>query len=620
LSTFMAIVALVLVVGLAGSGAAAQDERSEAMSPFDSVAWLGEPGGGSPVTVRISIGGAWYELEAINGIAVPELLAGIERLYGAEHIVKRFEEDLIEAMEKLAIAPGERATLRVRGQGAAATTDLEAEWSREKRQNLRKAAAARNSRPRDDAVTQETVRATLDALEALIKERSAYAARKDRDLPGSGWQARLAAARARATSGAIRNRSALTREIRAVVAAIGDAHASVSGPEPESAGWLPFLPIALQSWRGDDRRVLAVKPDRSGFVADEAPFVVGIDGVPIRQWLDAAGECVADASPQLVAERSCRELRDIEALRSVVLPEAVGRREVRIAVASQDGSVKREVMLPLSATKPVYGAWPDRKSGLLEFPPNPPTGYIRLVEMDSQSAADALGWLKEFAEQGAETVVVDVRGNGGGSRDALYALAGAVLDPGAGPLVINAARPLLVNGMVPEDVAEQMGRRGLRPRDDASWSERERAAIARFLQAFDPRVQLAEERFDGWWLACIAPAEGEGAVRWSGQVVILQDAACFSATDVFLAAMKELPRVTLVGEASAGGSGAAREHELPQRLKVRLSSMVSVQPSGVPFDGFGVEPDVRIECEPGDVAKGEDRWVPRAVEVANGKR
>lgn len=592
------------------AGAMAQGGRSEAMSPFDEVQWVGEgePVAG-PMEVRVRVGEAWYVLEAINGLATADLLAGIERHYGRRDVPRRFEEDLIEAMGKLGVERGEVAVLRVREVAGGEAREIRAEWSREKRQALRDAGRQRDSRPRETPLTAADVAAVLDEFEALIERRSAYAAAGGN---AAAWKARLAEARARAAE--ITTRSLLTREVRRVVMAIGDAHASVSGAEVESAAWLPLLPVVLDAESGI---VVAARPDRSGFLVEGTPILESIDGVPVRVWLAAAAEGVARAAPHLVAERACRELRDIERLRPAVSPASVGRGEVALGLASASGDIKRTVTLALSRTKPMYGDWPERESGLLELGPAGTVAYIRLGEMNSDSAAAMMSSLREFAAKEMQMVIIDVRGNGGGTRDALFALAGALLPRDADPVVINAARPLLVEGAVPEDVAAQLRRRGLRPANDPEWSEPERAAIARFAATFVPRQPVPDDRFDGWWYACVSPVRD--GPQWHGRIVILQDAACFSATDVFLAAMKELPRVTLMGEPSAGGSGAAREHDLPQRIKVRLSSMVSFQPTGERFDGVGVRPDVIFERDPSD-AIDPDRWVRRAADLAQSNR
>ena len=74
------------------------------------------------------------------------------------------------------------------------------------------------------------------------------------------------------------------------------------------------------------------------------------------------------------------------------------------------------------------------------------------------------------------------------------------------------------------------------------------------------------------------------------------DNGCFSATDIFLAAMKTRPTVELIGTPSGGGSGRARRHRLTQSgIELRLSSMVSYQPDGRLFEGHGVSPDTVIE-------------------------
>lgn len=99
-------------------------------------------------------------------------------------------------------------------------------------------------------------------------------------------------------------------------------------------------------------------------------------------------------------------------------------------------------------------------------------------------------------------------------------------------------------------------------------------------------------------------------------VVVLTDARCFSATDVFLAALKGLPNVTLVGEPSGGGSARAQVVELPASgLKVRLASMASFQPTGELFDGHGVQPDVLVRPRPEFFVGGQDAVLERGLEI-----
>ena len=99
------------------------------------------------------------------------------------------------------------------------------------------------------------------------------------------------------------------------------------------------------------------------------------------------------------------------------------------------------------------------------------------------------------------------------------------------------------------------------------------------------------------------------------RVAVLMDAGCFSATDIFLCALKEIPGVTLIGMPSSGGSGLTRRHDRGHGFTARLSTMVSFQPSGELLDGRGVEPDILVRPGLRDVTGDEDTMLAKAIEV-----
>ena len=94
------------------------------------------------------------------------------------------------------------------------------------------------------------------------------------------------------------------------------------------------------------------------------------------------------------------------------------------------------------------------------------------------------------------------------------------------------------------------------------------------------------------------------------------DGKCFSATDVFLAGLKGVSGVTLLGTPSGGGSANADRIRLGDTpFEVRLGTMVSFQPNGRLFDGNGVAPDLLVEPLPEFFVGGRDNQAKRAVEV-----
>lgn len=97
---------------------------------------------------------------------------------------------------------------------------------------------------------------------------------------------------------------------------------------------------------------------------------------------------------------------------------------------------------------------------------------------------------------------------------------------------------------------------------------------------------------------------------------MLADLGCFSVTDIFLGALELLPRVTLVGAASSGGSARSQSFRLPKTgMEVCCASMASFRPDGRLYDGRGIEVDVEVLLAPGDFLRaGGDAQLKAALE------
>jgi C-terminal processing protease CtpA/Prc len=85
---------------------------------------------------------------------------------------------------------------------------------------------------------------------------------------------------------------------------------------------------------------------------------------------------------------------------------------------------------------------------------------------------------------------------------------------------------------------------------------------------------------------------------------------------VFVAALRTLPQVKLVGTPTSGGSGRAKAHTLPRsRIGLQLSTMASFQPDGKLFESHGIEPDVTCEPAPGDLVGAGDAVLDAALQL-----
>jgi C-terminal processing protease CtpA/Prc len=273
-----------------------------------------------------------------------------------------------------------------------------------------------------------------------------------------------------------------------------------------------------------------------------------------------------------------------------------------------DGEGAVDVHVAVMGRKPVFGDWPRGESGTMAvsaMPPGDTYGYVRLVDMKSEPAF-LRRLAAELREHGAcGRLVIDLRGNGGGTRPAIGVLSEFLMPPGSAPVVYNAARGLVLPGEGAAETSRRLATRTLYPADHAAWTDAERAAVAAFAAGFKAEVEVPEGRFSAWHYAVVGK---RGEEAYGGRVVVLMNERCFSAADLCLAALREigrlreragLPGVTLMGQPSAGGSGLTREHRIAGgRVRVRLSTMVSYMPDGKMFDGNGVRPDVEVRPIP----------------------
>jgi hypothetical protein len=157
--------------------------------------------------------------------------------------------------------------------------------------------------------------------------------------------------------------------------------------------------------------------------------------------------------------------------------------------------------------------------------------------------------------------------------------------------------------------------RFLQPVSASAWSDEDRAQIKKFLAGFKPDWQWPSGHFSEWHLMLIRPDTNPKAFHYDRPVIILGDAGSFSATDNFLGAFKGLPKVTLLGGTSGGGSGRMAGYTLPNtRLLLTLCQMASFRWSGL-YDGAGVEPDFAVEPRATDhLAQGGDAALEAALE------
>jgi hypothetical protein len=471
--------------------------------------------------------------------------------------------------------------------GFAATT-----WARRNGlQRLRTMASRDGGLPirRADAL------ADLDHLQDRLETRFSYLHRR-------GVDHRRALAGVRDRLGDPITLSDFRLEIARFLALFDDGHAQLHGK-----AYLPgerFLPFLLADTGGG---IVAGLEQRQGLVDPAFPFVTALDGVAVGRWIDSVLP-FGGGSPQWRRRGSLAGMSRVQLVRRELgLPHAEA---VRLEL-SDAGGRSRELTVPLAERR-----LPDRRRGASEhriLPGN--VGHIRIAVMDDRPPA--VTWLLQAmqAVRSTEGLILDIRDNGGGSRLLLRLLFTYFLTDADEPHIGNVARHRLAPDDPPDARDGYLGDRFLYPRDASVYTAEERAVIDRFAARFEPEWSPPAQDFSQWhYLLLTRRSAPEGAYRYDRPVVLLVDAGTFSASDVFAGSFKGFRDVTLLGAATGGGSGRARSFELPRSQVVgRFSTMASFQPSGLLYDGRGVEPDVSLPIT-------VDDWLGRTDTVLEAAR
>jgi len=126
-------------------------------------------------------------------------------------------------------------------------------------------------------------------------------------------------------------------------------------------------------------------------------------------------------------------------------------------------------------------------------------------------------------------------------------------------------------------------------------------------------------RIETWYSSEIDPVEPvKGRRPFLGPVVVLTDAATGSAAEDFLVALHFAKRVTLVGEKTAGSTGQPLMVDLPEGGRARICTLRCTYPDGKEFVGVGVIPDIEVHPTIKDLVSGRDAVLEKSIEVIRG--
>jgi carboxyl-terminal processing protease len=194
--------------------------------------------------------------------------------------------------------------------------------------------------------------------------------------------------------------------------------------------------------------------------------------------------------------------------------------------------------------------------------------YIRIPSFgDPAYERTAVELVRQFAS--SPNLIVDVRGNGGGSTP--RQLIAAVMN-----------RPW------------------------RTWQEATPQHIALFdAQGIPPFQALRGSR-----------QQSPSSDAYGGRLFLLVDRFCGSACEDFIMPFKDTGRAVIIGETTQGSSGNPYRADLGNGMSVAIGAVRYRFPDGTDFEGVGITPHVAIDRSAADFVNHRDSVLERAQELA----
>jgi C-terminal peptidase prc len=348
----------------------------------------------------------------------------------------------------------------------------------------------------------------------------------------------------RAAAGRAANSQEFYELLRQMIGSLRDAHTRVYSPDEKFDWWSPrFVTVGLtvREVQGVPT-VLHVEPGSAASRTDIKPgdVIVSVDKIPVADFLSQrmkANGLTNDGTTRFRAIAS--------------LLEGPAGTDVKVTWATRNGKQK-------SAVLPRY--WSQRQLGFN----NQRKGKIAVLRLDAFTQTVALDFAKTLPSvlEGADGIILDLRGNGGGDAEAMADVASLFMDEGT-----------------------NLGK----------FADRSGASFE--LQTFPKRL---------WRVPNLLPTKLP--------LVVLTSENTSSAAEILVAALQSKGRAQVIGTDTCGCVLAIRNrHALPDGGVLDVSEFDYRTAAGVRLEGVGVKPDKIIPATRADVYSRRDP----AFELAN---
>ncbi len=308
-----------------------------------------------------------------------------------------------------------------------------------------------------------------------------------------------------------------------------------------------------------------VNGDKSGLLT-EGDVVLSIEGKHPSEWIKELEPYMCFANP---VSRNIRTMQ--------MLPYFIHSATIEVQIEDQNRT-QRTVMVPRIAYNDerfLTGKHPSETEG--KWLREGKVAYVRIPGFDDPRYEKlALQFVQEYRQ--VQTLIIDVRGNGGGST--------------------------------PSQLIKQLMDRPYR-----WWRER-----SRHPEWLRKRHKHGELRFDehyqyAEWLPNWQEPASESD-RYNGQVLILVDRFVGSAAEDFIMPFKDNGRATVIGERTGGSTGQPMFRTFGEDIQIGIGSIRAYFPDGTPFEGVGIKPDVGVALVREDLYSKRDAVLDKALELA----
>jgi carboxyl-terminal processing protease len=397
---------------------------------------------------------------------------------------------------------------------------------------------------RDDAtlVSTATVEgrlAVFDDVWETIEDRY-----YDTKFHGIDWQAKRATYRPAAARAA--NTLEFYDVLRQMIASLRDAHTRVYSPDEKFDWWSPrFVTVGLTVREVEGApTVIQVEAGTAASRTDirQGDVIVSVDDIPVAEFVAQRMRNLGLVDEGNIRHRVIANLFDGPAGSSV-----------KIRWVTRHGKQKSTVL---------QRYWSQRNLGFN----NQRKGKIAILRLDAFTQSVALEFSKNLPSvlEGAEGIVLDLRGNGGGDAEAMADVASLFLDEGT-----------------------NLGR----------FADRSGASFE--LQTFAKRL---------WRNSTWAPVKLP--------LVVLTSENTSSAAEILAAALQTKGRAQVIGSGTCGCVLAIRSrHALPDGGVLDVSEFDYKTASGVRLEGAGIKPDTLSALTRADIYSRHDRALEHAIDL-----